>query len=131
MHGFGAPGAFVTPPPLNDVTEAFRGMMIDTAANGSYAEILSILVPAEWIYMTWAQEARAAGKRPARFYLDEWIELHSTPVFVAFVDWARGELDRELAIGAATRSRATALFAETVALEVKFFDAVYEAASDS
>ncbi len=131
LNAVGAPGAFHTPPPLNDVTDAFRTMMLDTASNGSYAEILSILVPAEWIYLTWATAARDAGKRPGRFYLDEWIELHSRPDFADFVAWLREELDRELAAGPATRSRATALFAETVDLEVKFFDAIYEMPSDS
>ncbi len=63
LNAVGAPGAFHTPPPLNDVTDAFRTMMLDTASNGSYAEILSILVPAEWIYLTWATAARDAGKR--------------------------------------------------------------------
>lgn len=131
LTAVGAPGAFQTPPPLNDATETFRTLMVDTASHGSYAEILSILVPAEWIYLTWATEVRAAGKRPSRFYLDEWIEMHATPTFAAFVDWIRGELDRELAVGPATRNRATALFAETVALEVEFFDAIYKESSDS
>lgn len=131
LTAVGAPGAFQTPPPLNDVTETFRSLMIETASNGSYAEILSILVPAEWIYQTWAAEVRAAGKKPSRFYLEEWIELHANPGFDAFVRWIREELDRELAVGPATQSRATSLFAKTVRLEVEFFDAVYESASDS
>jgi thiaminase/transcriptional activator TenA len=126
LKAVGAPGAVHTPPPLNDVTEAFRTLMIDTASGGSYAEILSILVPAEWIYLTWASEAVKAGKRPTRFYLDEWIHLHAGPGFEGFVLWIREELDREISVGPATRARATALFAQTVELEVKFFDAVYE-----
>lgn len=126
LSAVGAAEAFRSPPPLNEITQELRSLMIETASSGSYADILAILVPAEWIYLTWASSARAAGKRPKRFYLDDWIELHAIPAFASFVDWCRGELDRQLAEDGAVRERVAELFAETVRLEVKFFDAAYE-----
>ncbi len=75
----------------NHATRRFGEVMLGAAREG-YAEALAVLLPAEWVYLTWAS---AAGEtRPKRFYLAEWIDIHAIPEFEAFVAWLRSEMDR-------------------------------------
>jgi len=105
-------------------TRAFVDLLERAGREGGYAETLAVLVPAEWMYETWAT---GVDSRPERFYLDEWIELHATPAFVEFVAWLRAELDREGAAASPRRqARLDRLFRRTVELERDFFDAAYE-----
>lgn len=108
------------------VTRRLATLMLD-AARAGYPEALAVLLPAEWIYLSWAREVKDAA--PARFYLKEWIDLHTAPEFAAFVGWLRAEVDR---IGAdlppERQTRLSALFREMAELEVAFFDAAYAAA---
>lgn len=112
-------------PELTPTTRAFVDL-VGRARTGGYAEALAVFVPAEWVYREWATRA-AGGKRPARFYLAEWVDLHANEEFDAFVDWLRGQLD---AVGPDLSSRrerrVDALFRRTVELEAAFFDAAYE-----
>lgn len=104
-------------------TRAFVDLLERAARQGDYAETLAVLVPAEWVYETWAT---GIDDRPDAFHLDEWIELHATPAFVDFVAWLRAELDREGAAASARRQRRLdALFRRTVELERAFFEAPY------
>lgn len=113
-----------TDPPRADVTEAFEDLLIRAALEGDYEETLAVLVPAEWIYLSWAT---AASDAPEKFYLREWIELHDTPEFEAFVEWLRRELDEYgPSLHERRQRRIERLFRRTVALEVAFFDAAYE-----
>ncbi len=104
-------------------TRRLNDIMLNAARKG-YAEALTVLLPVEWIYLAWA---RAAGKtRPKRFYLAEWIQIHTNPEFIIFVEWLRGETDRlGPALPPEQRGHLAALFREIVQLEVAFFDAAY------
>ena len=110
--------------PPDEVTKGFQETMLGAAQSSGYPEILRVFLPAEWIYLSWARGAGA--RRPARFYLSEWIEIHAIPEFDAFVAWLRAEVDR---VGPALTPRRqehlSALFREIVDLEVAFFDAAY------
>lgn len=104
-------------------TRAFVDLLERAARQGGYAETLAVLVPAEWVYETWAT---GIDSRPDAFYLDEWIELHANPAFVEFVAWLRGELDREgPAVSTRRQARLDRLFRRTVELERDFFEAPY------
>lgn len=104
-------------------TRAFIDLLERAARQGGYAETLAVLVPAEWVYETWAT---GIDGRPGPFYLDEWIELHANPAFVDFVAWLRSELDREgPAVSTRRQRRLDALFQRTVELERAFFEAPY------
>jgi len=124
MLALGAGAAFERPPAPGPVTAALRDLVLRAAADGDYADILSVLVPAEWIYLTWAEAAAARSPRPSRFYLDEWITLHSIPEFAAFVDWIRAELDDAGAgLSPARKEELRSNFVRLTELEVAFFDA--------
>lgn len=126
LKALGAPDAFEAPErvELNDAAERFCALMAAAGERGSYGEILAILVPAEWVYLTWATARPKPW--PKRFYLAEWIELHALPAFADSVAWLRSELDREAAAAApALRERMASLFRTTLGLERDFFEAAY------
>ena len=111
-------------PALSPVTRDFMAILGEAGAAGSYADCLSVMVPAEWIYLTWAKAQ--AGKPATRSYLKEWTDLHVLPEFEDFVNWLRGELDRAgAALSDARQAEVAARFRRLVALEVAFFDAAY------
>ncbi|HEY7608742.1 MAG TPA: TenA family protein [Alphaproteobacteria bacterium] len=126
LTALGAGEAFAAPDriALGAATERFRALMAAAGERGTYAEILAIVTPAEWVYLEWARASPMPG--PKRFYLKEWIELHALPAFADFVAWLRSELDRE---GAAApppmRQRLATLFRTTLELERDFFEAAY------
>lgn len=110
-------------PAPNTTTAAFQDLLHRAAREG-YPEALSVLVPAEWIYLTWASTNDAT---PDPFYYAEWIELHNTPEFADFVAWLRDELDAQAAeIAPARRQRLERHFTRTVELEAAFFDAAFD-----
>ncbi|ACM58532.1 transcriptional activator, TenA family [Halorubrum lacusprofundi ATCC 49239] len=112
-----------TDPVPADATEAFEDLLTRAALEGEYEETLAVLVPAEWIYLTWAT---AASGVPEEFYLREWIELHDTSEFEAFVAWLRSELDEYgPKLGERRQHRVQRLFCRTVALEIAFFEMAY------
>ena len=110
-------------PALADVTEAFEDLLLRASLRGGYAETLAVLVPAEWTYLTWATGITG---RPDPFHLREWIDLHASEAFGAFVERLRAELDAHGAAASERRQRRLdRLFGRTVRLERAFFDHAY------
>jgi thiaminase/transcriptional activator TenA len=107
-------------PSIND----FANLMLQISNSGSYAQILSIILAAEWIYCTWA--SRAKEPYPDRFYLSEWIILHNNIAFHKTVAWIKGELDTlALELSYIEQEEIAKLFLNLVRLEIAFFDACY------
>jgi thiaminase/transcriptional activator TenA len=106
------------------VIARFGEVMLGAARGGGYPEVLVVLLPAEWIYLSWAMAHKDAA--PRRFYLVEWIALHTLPEFEAFVAWLRAEIDRHgPKLAPERQERLAALFTEIAELEVAFFDRAY------
>jgi len=127
-------------PEPSAVTAQFLDLLGRAAREGGYAETLAVLVPAEWVYETWAtaaaeRHADADGPPSAGmglpFYFAEWVDLHAVAPFRAFVDWLRGQLD---AVGPTLsprrEARVAALFDRTVDLERQFFESAYQATGE-
>ncbi len=109
---------------LLPTTAALSALMAEAANAGTYEDLLAVVVPAEWIYRTWALANREAVP-PQPHYL-EWITLHTDPAFAGFVDWMIGELDRlGPELSEAGQSRIQNRFQRLVELEVAFFDQAY------
>jgi thiaminase/transcriptional activator TenA len=112
-------------PTLRPTTDRFDDLLTRAALEGGYAETLAVIVPAEWIYLTWA--SRAGEQRPERFYLAEWIDLHTGNGFESTVAFLREELDSIApTLSRRRRHRVSRLFEQTVALEADFFEMAYE-----
>ncbi|MGB9955407.1 TenA family protein [Haloferax prahovense] len=127
------PESVYSEPKTTPATRAFIDLLERAAGQGGYAETLAVLVPAEWVYLSWATDAADGhtnpDESPSRFYLSEWVDLHAVDDFEAFVEWLRAELDREGAAASPRRQRRLEqLFRRTVELEVAFFDEAYELA---
>mmetsp|Transcript_16535 Transcript_16535/g.42436 ORF Transcript_16535/g.42436 Transcript_16535/m.42436 type:complete len:250 (-) Transcript_16535:376-1125(-) len=105
---------------------AFQGLMRDAAASGSLAEMLAVLVVAEWSYQSWGERVLPrAVSQP--FYFREWVDLHSGPYFGSVVAYLRGLLDAEVVYLSpdeldAVRGR----FANATRLEFEFFEHCYQ-----
>ncbi|MCC7425620.1 MAG: TenA family protein [Alphaproteobacteria bacterium] len=126
MDALGIAEAERTRPALRPPTRAFQSLMTEAAGSGRYAEMLAVLVVAEWSYLAWASAVQHAD--PPQFWSREWIALHANPYFAGFVGWLRGQLDREgPALDAAARGRVLAHFRAAAALERAFFDETYKA----
>ncbi len=110
-------------PAVAPVTARFDDLLLRAAHEGGYAETLAVLVPAEWVYLSWASRCETP---PDRFYLAEWVELHRGPGFEGVVEFLRGELDAAGTDLSPGRERTVRdLFRRTVEYEVAFFDAAY------
>ncbi|MEF8840326.1 MAG: TenA family protein [Haloarculaceae archaeon] len=124
FDALGVPEADRTDPERAEVTEAFEDLLVRASLEGGYEETLAVLIPAEWVYLTWAS---SVSNTPETFYLREWVELHDAPEFGSFVEWLLSELDEYgPALSERRRRRVERLFDRTVSLEVAFFDAAYE-----
>jgi thiaminase/transcriptional activator TenA len=106
--------------PDTQPTIGFKAIMREAAETRSYADALSVLVVAEWLYLDWA--SRAPQPLPNNFVHAEWITLHDNPNFRGFVDFLRTELDR---VGPARADLCRDFFSRAVALELSFFEAAY------
>ncbi len=114
-------------PELRAPTAAFIDLLGRASHEGGYPETLAVLLPAEWVYATWATAVEDGQAADLPFYYGEWIDLHANEAFLAFVDWLRGELDRVgPTLSPRRQRRVERLFCRTVTLEVAFFDAVSE-----
>jgi len=104
-------------------TRAFRELVREVGDDGSYADILAVLVVTEWVYMEWALRVkRADGLHPL---MGEWIDLHDNPAFQDFVAWLRRRLDEEAEnLDNGAFSRMVERFRETVLRERAFHEAV-------
>jgi thiaminase/transcriptional activator TenA len=125
---FGQPAPTFDNPLQHTVLDDFAAFMARQRFAGTYLDILAVLVPVEWVYLSWASDAVARGAAmPERFYLAEWIILHALPEFRDFVEWMRAEFDREAAAAdTPSRQRAEAAFRDALILEARFFEAAFE-----
>jgi thiaminase/transcriptional activator TenA len=117
------------PEPLaaDALPKAARGLsdgVLTIAAGGSFAEILAAMLAAEWMYLTWCEEAHA--RRPQREAPADWIRLHVEPAFRAQVDWLRRRLDQlGPRLPAEEQARCAEHFGRVLTLEIAFHDAAY------
>lgn len=121
FDALGVPETNRTDPSLTPVTETFCDFRIRAALEGGYVETVTVTLAGEWIYLDWA--THVAERSLSRFYLKEWVELHTTPDFEEYVSWLRDQLNEYgPTVSARRQDRIDELFQRTVDLEVAFFD---------
>jgi len=114
----------LAPDALPEAARGLREGVLAIAAEGSFAGILAAMLAAEWMYLTWCEEAHARG--PRRGAPADWIRLHVKPAFRDQVGWLKRRLDQlgpSLAIG--EQERCAGIFGRVLALEIAFHDAPY------
>ncbi len=108
-------------------TIAYTKYMLDTAANGSLAEVVAALLPCMWSYREIGTTfARIPGSLDHPLY-KEWILMYSSPEFGELTDWTIGLMDR-LAEGLPERelARLEEHFVITSKFEYLFWDVAYK-----
>lgn len=109
---------------LPEAARALRDGLLAIAERGSFAEILSAMLAAEWMYLTWCEQAHA--KAPRREAPADWIKLHVEPGFRGQVAWLRQRLDQLGPIlSSSLQARCADHFGRVLALEIAFHDAPY------
>ncbi|HUC17323.1 MAG TPA: TenA family protein [Acetobacteraceae bacterium] len=123
---FAALGAKPEPPEsFPRAVVAFRGGMLGIARAGSYAEILTAMLAAEWMYETWCR--RATARPIAEPHIARWVALHAAADFAASVAWLKREVDEEAArLGEDGRALLARRFSEALLLEIGFHAAPLE-----
>jgi thiaminase (transcriptional activator TenA) len=99
-------------------------LFLDTARSEGYEEILSCVLAAEWLYLTWCSRAHRSPSR--RAYISDWVAIHAGGAFAETVNWVRSELDaRGPFLPHDRQMRLRTLFEAALAAEISFHDAVY------
>lgn len=123
FDALGVPEQQRSTPQLSDATAAFDALMREALHSRSYAQVLAVLLVAEWLYLDWATRPDAGDSgRPEHL---GWIELHRGPAFTTWVDWLRAQLDAHEPTDDGERRAVESIFARAVRCELAFFDAAY------
>jgi thiaminase/transcriptional activator TenA len=112
---------------LPEAVTAFDRGMLRIAETGTYLDILTIMLAAEWMYATWCGRAH---QRPITDpHIADWVRLHAEPEFLAQPHWLMAQLDAAAPqVDAATVQRLQGLFGQALRLEIAFHTAPYESA---
>lgn len=112
-------------PQLSRAAAGFQAEMYDAVEQANYADLLVMLVIAEWLYLDWGERE---APMPERYVHSEWIELHRGEAFSSWCQFLVDELNRVWPAAEADGRAAelTARWERTVALELDFFDVTYE-----
>jgi len=103
---------------------AFDQGMLAIAQQGDYADIITAMYAAEWMYWHWC--SLAAHSPSADSKLAEWIDLHAAPEFEAQARWLKAELDRcATSMSADQKARASQIFGRVLHLEIAFHKSAY------
>lgn len=102
----------------------FSDNMLKVAQRGSYAEIITLMFGAEWMYYAWCR--RVSEKSQRDHDIRRWIEMHAEDEFYQQACWLKAELDRcaeELTPGEQTSL--SVLYGHVLQWEIDFHSAAY------
>ena len=102
----------------------YSGYLRRMAYEGSFIDLAATLLAVEWPYLDWAQRLEAAGKRPADYYYQTWIDIHTSEGMSSFVAWLRQTVD-SAALTDADRSRLQNIFRDVLRYELLFWEMAY------
>lgn len=102
----------------------FSQGMLRTAETGSYAEILTLMFGAEWMYYHWCERvSRAAIADPD---VKAWVVMHAEKTFIDQASWLKAELDLCAAeLSTAERLRLSVLYGQVLQWEIDFHSAAF------
>ncbi|CAI0857101.1 TenA family protein [Serratia ficaria] len=103
----------------------FRNGMLQTAQQGSYEQIITMMFGAEWMYYCWCRRASEQSQSDAD--VRRWVEMHAEEGFYQQACWLKDELDRcTIALGECEKQRLSALYGDVLQWEIDFHTAAYE-----
>jgi thiaminase/transcriptional activator TenA len=78
-------------PRASELSDGLHELFLSMGKAKGYEEILTCILTAEWMYLTWCSEANRVPSR--RGPIHYWVALHTSCGFVEHVDWVRAKLD--------------------------------------
>jgi len=104
------------------VTSAYTDLLVRTAYEGGFSDILAVLLPCACGYVEIGTRLKSEGLPEDRFYRD-WIEVYSSPEFREFAEWLIGRMNEEAADAPAQRREHWhRLYESSARYEYLFFD---------
>ena len=104
------------------VTSAYTDLLVRTAYEGGFSDILAVLLPCACGYVEIGTRLKSEGLPEDRFYRD-WIEAYSSPEFREFADGLIGRMNEEAADAPAQRREHWhRLYESSARHEYLFFD---------
>jgi len=122
----GVPSQQYTGAELLPTALAHANFLLRTGHEGSFNEILTILLVAEWTYFDWAKRLVAQGKQPGRKVYQEWIDIHAALALEEFVGWAKERIDKS---APSERSSIERTFLTALRYEYLFWEMAYRGES--
>lgn len=117
------PVSEVISPELSAPTAEFIAAMWEVAGSRDYADLLVVLVIAEWLYLDWGERDLSLPAAPKH---RGWIDLHRGAEFRAWTQFLIDELNRVApALESDDGARLSERWKRIVAIERDFFDAAY------
>lgn len=113
--------------PIPAAVRAFDAGMLTIARDGDFADIVTAMFAAEWMYWTWCSEA-ALHDIPDP-HVRRWVDLHVDAAFAAQARWLKDTIDT--VAGPDDLDRLSAVFARVTELEIAFHDAPLSEAADA
>ncbi|NDL65152.1 TenA family protein [Acerihabitans arboris] len=102
----------------------FRDGMLAAAQQGGYADIITLMFGAEWMYYTWCR--RVSESAQADGDLRHWVDMHAAEEFFAQARWLKEELDAcAAAMADDERRRLSVLYRRVLEWEIDFHGAAY------
>lgn len=116
-------------PALTETTESLLREMNSTIFSRSYAELLAMLVVAEWLYLDWGEREPKITSQAIHL---EWIDLHRGEDFRMWTQFLVDELENAFPTDDnEAANRVIYLFENAVKLEGDFFDESFRKAQPS
>jgi len=104
--------------------QRFSQGMLDSAKTGSYAEILTLMFGAEWMYYHWCQ--RVSQSVIADADIKEWVAMHAEKTFIDQASWLKAELDGlAVSLDETQLQRLSALYGDVLQWEIDFHSAAF------
>jgi thiaminase/transcriptional activator TenA len=107
------------------LSNELHNLFLRLAVEGTYADILTAFLGAEWLYLQWCGAAsRTPSRRPI---VRSWVDLHAGGEFAGHVYWIRDQLDLiGVQSGDSLATRLVEILEATFRAEQAFHTAVYQ-----
>ncbi len=116
------------PDDLPGVT-VFRDGMLRVAQQGSYAEIITLMFGAEWMYYHWCKRVSTQPQQDAD--IRRWVDMHAEEDFHQQATWLKTELDQcAMTLSANEKQILSALYGTVLQWEIDFHSAAYPEGED-
>lgn len=111
--------------PANKGYSNFKNGMRDVAENGDYADIITTMFMAEWMYYHWCKAVSKENIQNRE--IKEWVDMHTTDAFLNQAKWLKNEVDIiEGTVTAKKSTQLSMLYGKAMQWEIDFHYAAWQ-----